>query len=85
VAHAEQIGFGEVIDLGIRAVEGLPGELVYAGFSLGVLPAQKLAQTHTILKSLERPAVVEVGRMDGVPGAAQLVGEVDNARRRPKA
>jgi len=45
MAHAEQIGFGEVIDRGTRAVEGLPGELVYAGFSLGVLPAQKLAQT----------------------------------------
>ena len=27
------------------AVDHLPGELVYAGFSLGVLPAQKLAQT----------------------------------------
>jgi dienelactone hydrolase len=45
MGHVEQIGFGEVIDRGIRAVEGLPGELVYAGFSLGVLPAQKLAQT----------------------------------------
>jgi dienelactone hydrolase len=44
--HAEQIGFpGEVIGRGARAVEGLPAELVYAGFSLGVLPAQKLAQT----------------------------------------
>ncbi len=29
----------------MRAAEGLPAELVYAGFSLGVLPAQKLAQT----------------------------------------
>jgi len=45
VAHAEEIGFGEVIERGVRAVEGLPAELVYAGFSLGVLPAQKLAQT----------------------------------------
>jgi dienelactone hydrolase len=45
VDHAEEIGFGEVIERGARAVEGLPAELVYAGFSLGVLPAQKLAQT----------------------------------------
>jgi dienelactone hydrolase len=45
MGHAEKIGFGEVIDRGTRAVDGLPGELVYAGFSLGVLPAQKLAQT----------------------------------------
>jgi dienelactone hydrolase len=43
--HAEQLGFGEVIDRGVRAVDGLAGEVVYAGFSLGVLPAQKLAQT----------------------------------------
>lgn len=45
VAHAEQIGFGEVIERGVRAVRQLPAELVYAGFSLGVLPAQCLAQT----------------------------------------
>ncbi len=45
MAYAEEIGFGEVIERGVRAVEGLPAELVYAGFSLGVLPAQKLAQT----------------------------------------
>ncbi|TFB68087.1 dienelactone hydrolase [Cryobacterium glaciale] len=45
VAYAEQIGFGEVLDRGVQAVEGLPVPLVYAGFSLGVLPAQMLAQT----------------------------------------
>jgi dienelactone hydrolase len=45
VGHAEEIGFGEVIELGVRAVDGLPAELVFAGFSLGVLPAQRLAQT----------------------------------------
>src|SRR5215212_9813958 len=45
LAHAEQIGFGEVMERGVRAVEGLPAALVYAGFSLGVGPAQSLAQT----------------------------------------
>jgi len=45
IAHAEEIGFGEVLERGVRAVQALPAELVYAGFSLGVLPAQKLAQT----------------------------------------
>jgi dienelactone hydrolase len=45
VAHAREIGFGEVMERGLRAVEGLPAGLVYAGFSLGVLPAQRLAQT----------------------------------------
>jgi dienelactone hydrolase len=45
VSYAEQLGFGEVTERGVRAAGGLPAELVYAGFSLGVLPAQKLAQT----------------------------------------
>ena len=45
VDHAADVGFGAVIERGVRAVEGLPAELVYAGFSLGVLPAQRLAQT----------------------------------------
>jgi dienelactone hydrolase len=46
LGYAEQIGFpDEVIARGVRAVEGLPAGLVYAGFSLGVLPAQMLAQT----------------------------------------
>jgi dienelactone hydrolase len=46
MAYAEEIGFpGEVIDRGERAARDLPSELVYAGFSLGVVPAQKLAQT----------------------------------------
>jgi dienelactone hydrolase len=46
MAYAGQIGFpGEVIERGTRAVDGLSDGLVYAGFSLGVLPAQKLAQT----------------------------------------
>jgi dienelactone hydrolase len=45
VAHAQEIGFGEVIERGTRAMDELPAELVYAGFSLGVIPAQKLAQT----------------------------------------
>ena len=44
VAHARAIGIGEVIERGVRAVEALPAGLVYAGISLGVLPAQKLAQ-----------------------------------------
>ena len=46
MGYAFQIGFpDEVIERGDRAVEKLPAGLVYAGFSLGVLPAQKLAQT----------------------------------------
>jgi dienelactone hydrolase len=45
VGHAQEVGFDEIIERGTRAVDELPAELVYAGFSLGVLPAQKLAQT----------------------------------------
>jgi dienelactone hydrolase len=45
LAYAGEIGFGEVIERGVRAADGLADGLVYAGFSLGVLPAQKLAQT----------------------------------------
>ena len=45
MAYVGQLGFGEIIEQGERAAEKLPSELVYAGFSLGVVPAQKLAQT----------------------------------------
>ena len=45
VRHAGEIGFGEIITRGRQAAEALPEGLVYAGFSLGVLPAQNLAQT----------------------------------------
>src|SRR5437763_7434053 len=46
MAYAEQIGFPDVIiERGERAANELPNELVYSGFSLGVVPAQKLAQT----------------------------------------
>jgi len=45
MAHAEQLGFpDEIFKRGTLAVEQLSGDLVYAGFSLGVLPAQMLAQ-----------------------------------------
>ncbi|MGI9644006.1 MAG: dienelactone hydrolase family protein [Ilumatobacteraceae bacterium] len=45
VAHAESIGFDTVIGRGVGAADDLGGPLVTMGFSLGVLPAQKLAQT----------------------------------------
>jgi len=45
VAHAAEIGLPEITARGVAAVQGLPEKLVYAGFSLGALPAQKLAQT----------------------------------------
>jgi len=45
MAFVEGIGFGEVIQRGAAAARELPAEVVYLGFSLGVLPAQLLAQT----------------------------------------
>lgn len=45
VAHARKIGFEEILERGVRTAGGLPPGLVYAGFSMGVMPAQKLAQT----------------------------------------
>ncbi|MBX4867096.1 dienelactone hydrolase family protein [Rhizobium bangladeshense] len=45
LAHVGEIGFESVRECGVRIAGELPPELVYAGFSFGVLPAQKLAQT----------------------------------------
>lgn len=45
VGYAGEVGWGEIMARGERAAEALPHELVYAGFSLGVVPAQRLAQT----------------------------------------
>ena len=44
--EAEQvIGMERVIERGVAAAGELPSQVIYAGFSLGVLPAQMLAQT----------------------------------------
>src|SRR5689334_10864689 len=46
MAFAESMGFpDEILKRGAAAVADLPNGVVYAGFSLGVLPAQNLAQT----------------------------------------
>ncbi len=45
VGYAKQVGFDTIGERGRLAANGLPNELVYAGFSLGALPAQMLAQT----------------------------------------
>lgn len=45
LAYAKRTGFGTINDRGIAAVDGLGDALVYAGFSLGGMPAQQLAQT----------------------------------------
>src|SRR6202795_2728426 len=45
VGYAKEVGFGTIGERGRLSADGLPNELVYAGFSLGVMPAQELAQT----------------------------------------
>jgi len=45
LAYARRTGFGTLLERGVIAVEGLSDTLVYAGFSLGAMPAQQLAQT----------------------------------------
>jgi dienelactone hydrolase len=45
IGYAKQVGFDTILERGRVAADGLPDELVYAGFSLGVMPAQMLAQT----------------------------------------
>src|SRR5437773_10442869 len=45
VAHAEELGFENLLNRGVAVADQLPEGIVYAGFSLGVMPAQKLAMT----------------------------------------
>jgi dienelactone hydrolase len=47
VGYARQVGFDTIGERGRLAAEGLPNEIVYAGFSLGAMPAQMLAQTRS--------------------------------------
>jgi dienelactone hydrolase len=45
VAYAKGVGFDTILERGRAAADSLPAALVYAGFSLGAMPAQLLAQT----------------------------------------
>ena len=45
IGYARETGFGTVLERGVRAADMLASDLTYAGFSLGVMPAQQLAQT----------------------------------------
>ncbi|MDM9625785.1 dienelactone hydrolase family protein [Rhizobium sp. S152] len=45
MAYVEETGFDTLRERGVSIAQDLPAELVYAGFSFGVLPAQQLAQT----------------------------------------
>jgi dienelactone hydrolase len=45
MAYAQSVGFPSLVERGVRTAAELPQEIVYAGFSLGVVVAQRLAQT----------------------------------------
>ena len=95
LAYARGVGFGALLDNGVQAADGLPADLVYAGFSMGVMPAQKLAQTRPGARgallcesclpvsefSTEWPAgvPVQIHGMDNDPFFA-LEGDIDAAR-----
>ncbi|HKH30725.1 MAG TPA: dienelactone hydrolase family protein [Gaiellaceae bacterium] len=44
MGYVRQIGFDTFLERGVAAAENLPNQVVYAGMSLGAMPAQKLAQ-----------------------------------------
>lgn len=44
-AYAQQVGFSTLLERSVAAARELSPEVVYGGFSLGVMPAQQLAQT----------------------------------------
>jgi dienelactone hydrolase len=95
IGYAQEVGFDTVIGRGVQAVEALPAGLVYAGFSLGVLPAQQLAQNRAgargalLFESCVPPAEfggpwpadvpVQVHGMDADPFFAGE-GDIDAAR-----
>ncbi|MGA0894957.1 MAG: dienelactone hydrolase family protein [Ilumatobacteraceae bacterium] len=45
MAFVDAAGFDTLVERGVAAADGLPDAIVVAGFSLGVIPAQRLAQT----------------------------------------
>ncbi len=45
MSHAKTVGFEAILDRGVTEAGAFAADVVYAGFSLGVMPAQKLAQT----------------------------------------
>lgn len=81
VDHAREIGFDNVLARGVAAADALPKSVVYAGFSMGVMSAQKLAQTREgavgALFFDSCLPVSEFGRWpDGLP--VQIHGGVDD-------
>jgi dienelactone hydrolase len=96
IDYARQVGFGTLQQRSVAAAEDFGPELVYAGFSLGVMPAQQLTQTRPGAKGAlffhgcapvsefgdAWPAgvPVQVHGMDGDPLFTEDDGDLDAAR-----
>ena len=96
MAYARGVGFDTILDHGVAEAEALPTELVYAGFSIGVMPAQKLAQTRPGARAAllldgclpvsefgdhwPDDVPVQVHGMDADPFFAEEGGDIDAAR-----
>ncbi len=79
-AHVRAVGFDTVFARGVSAAEALPGEVVYAGISLGVGPAQQLAQTKPGAKgALILAAFIDPAEFGGWPeGLPAQIHGMDN-------
>ena len=78
VGYAKKVGFDTILERGRRTADDLPNELVYAGFSLGVMPAQLLAQTRlgaqgALFFSAALPASEFGAWPDGVPAQIHMM------------
>jgi dienelactone hydrolase len=51
-AYCSEIGFGAIRDRGVASVQDLSTDVVYGGFSLGVMAAQTLTQTRPDARAL---------------------------------
>ena len=86
VAYAKEVGFGVILQRGAAAAEGLPAEIVYAGFSLGVMPAQMLTQTRPgaqgalLLSACLPTSEFEAPWPDGVPVQIHMMDEDEWAK-----
>ncbi len=78
VGYAKKVGFDTILERGRQTADDLPNELVYAGFSLGVMPAQLLAQTRlgaqgALFFSAALPASEFGAWPDGVPAQIHMM------------
>lgn len=78
VGYAKNVGFDTILERGRQTADDLPNELVYAGFSLGVMPAQLLAQTRlgahgALFFSAALPASEFGAWPDGVPAQIHMM------------